>query len=154
MRRIHFLLSYFFSRLIFLAFELLALVSFGYLVFDVSVRGSYVAFGLISLLGAASFAGISLVIGARIDNTESANGWMNFVQLPMWMLSGAFFSYDRFPEWLHDPIRALPLTALVDGLRAIFNDGSTLLECWSQLIVLVAWGVFGFLLSLRTFRWQ
>jgi len=154
MRRLHFLLSYFFSRLIFLSFELLALVCFGYFVFDVSLQGSYLALGLLALLGAASFAGISLVIGARLDNTESANGWMNFVQLPMWMLSGAFFSYDRFPEWLHDPIRALPLTALVDALRAIFNDGSPLHECWSELAVLVAWGVLGFAVSLKTFRWQ
>jgi ABC-type multidrug transport system permease subunit len=97
---------------------------------------------------------MSLLIGARIDNTDAANGWMNFVQLPMWILSGALFSYDRYPEWLHDPIRALPLTALVDGLRAIFNDGSTLFECWPQILVLATWGALAFLVSLRYFRWQ
>lgn len=154
MNRGHFLLSYFFSRVLFLVFELIALVSFGSLVFDVSVQGSYVSLASLSLLGGASFAGISLLIGARIDNTESANGWMNFVQLPMWILSGALFSYDRYPDWLHGPIRALPLTALVDGLRAIFNDGATLLDCWSQIVVLSAWGALGFVVSLRTFRWQ
>jgi len=71
----------------------------------------------VAFLGAAAFAAISLVIGARVENTESANGWMNLVQLPMWVLSGALFSHERFPEWLHPVLRALPLTALVDALR-------------------------------------
>jgi ABC-type multidrug transport system permease subunit len=69
-------------------------------------------------------------------------------------LSGAFFSYERFPDWLHTPIRSLPLTALVDGLRSIFNEGATALDCWPQVLVMAAWGVAGFLVSLKTFRWQ
>jgi ABC-type multidrug transport system permease subunit len=154
MRRGHFLLSFFFSRCVFLAAELGALVLFGALVFDTHVRGSYVALTAIAFWGAASFAAVSLLIGSRVDNTEAANGWMNFVQLPMWLLSGAFFSYERFPAWLHGPIRALPLTALVDGLRAVFNDGVSFFACWPELAVMSAWGAVGFAISLRTFRWQ
>jgi ABC-type multidrug transport system permease subunit len=95
-----------------------------------------------------------LLIGARVENTESANGWMNLVQLPMWVLSGAFFSYERFPTWLHWPIRALPLTALNDALRAVYNDGVPLAGTWPQLLVLAAWGGAGYFVALRTFRWQ
>ncbi len=154
MRRSHFLLSYFFSRSLFLVLELALLVTFGALVFGTFVRGSYAALVVVAFLGAASFAGISLLIGARVENTESANGWMNLVQLPMWVLSGAFFSYERFPEWLHGPIRALPLTALCDALRAIYNDGASLVNVLPQTIVLCVWGGVGFLVALKTFRWQ
>lgn len=154
MRRSHFLLSYFFSRSVFLVLELSLLVVFGALVFGTVVRGDYVSLVLVSVLGAASFAGLSLLIGARVENTESANGWMNLVQLPMWVLSGAFFSYERFPEWLHGPIRALPLTALVDALRAVFNDGASLFDLTTEIAVLLVWGGVGFLIALRTFRWQ
>lgn len=154
MRRTHFLLSYFFSRSVFLVLELSWLVLFGALVFDTLVRGSYATLILTAFLGAASFAGLSLLIGARVENTESANGWMNLVQLPMWVLSGAFFSYERFPEWLHAPIRLLPLTALVDALRAVFNDGASLVALAPQLAVLMVWGGLGFFVALRTFRWQ
>ena len=110
----------------------------------------------ITFLGflASAFAAVSLLIGARVENTESANGWMNFVQLPMWVMSGAFFSYERFPEWLHLPIRLMPLTALNDALRAIFNDGASLFACWSELLVMTVWGAVGFAVALRTFRWQ
>ncbi len=154
MRRSHFLLSYFFSRCSFLVAELAVLLLFGALIFGTSVKGSYLSLTLLSFWGAASFAAISLLIGARVENTESANGWMNFVQLPMWVLSGAFFSYERFPEWLHLPIRLLPLTSLNDALRAIFNDGASLFSCWFELAVMTAWGAVGFVVALRTFRWQ
>jgi len=154
MNRANFLLSYFFSRVLFLVLEISVLVLFGRLLFGSIVQGGLLTLIVVGFLGAASFAGISLLIGARIENTESANGWMNLVQLPMWVLSGTFFSYERFPEWLHLPIRFLPLTALNDALRAVFNDGASLVGCASQLLVLGLWGATGFLVALRTFRWQ
>ncbi len=154
MRRYQFLLSYFLSRSLFLVLEVSVLLVFGALVFGTVVRGSLLTLGAIAFFGAASFAGLSLLVGARVDNTESANGWMNLIQLPMWVLSGAFFSYERFPEFLHAPIRALPLTALVDALRSVFSGSTTLASVVPQLLVLGTWGGLGFIVALRTFRWQ
>jgi len=154
MRRGHFLLAYFFSRIVFLGLELGVLLGFGALVFGTVVRGSYASIGLIAFLGASAFAAVSLVIGARVENTDVANGWINFVQLPMWVLSGAFFSYERFPDWLHAPIRLLPLTALVDAIRSVSNAGATLAEIAPQVVVLGAWSLLGFVVALKTFRWQ
>jgi ABC-2 type transport system permease protein len=154
MRRSHFLLSYFFSRCFFLALELSVLVAFGYLAFGTAVRGNLLSLAFVAFAGAASFAAISLVIGARVENTEAASGWMNFVQLPMWVLSGAFFSYERFPEWLHEPIRFLPLTALNDALRAIYAGELGIFGLYHEIGVLLLWGIAGFLISARAFRWQ
>lgn len=154
MRRHHLFLAYFSARSLLLVLELFVLVVFGRLAFGTVIQGSYLSFFALSVGGAACFAGISLLIGARVENTESANGWMNLVQLPMWVLSGAFFSYERFPEWLHAPIRALPLTALVDGLRAICNDGVALTELGQELAVLLVWGAVSSVIALKTFRWQ
>jgi ABC-2 type transport system permease protein len=154
MSRLHFLLSYFFSRAVFLVMELGVLLVFGALIFDTRLAGSLLSFLLMATSGAAAFAAISLLIGARVSNTEVANGWMNFVQLPMWVFSGAFFSYERFPEWLQLPIQFLPLTALVDGLRAIFNDGTSILALGFPLAVLGAWCIAGFFVATRGFRWQ
>jgi len=154
MHRSHFLLAYFFSRSIFLLLELLMLMGFGKLIFGITLQGNPLSVGVLAFVGAASFAGISLIVGARLDNTEVANGWMNFIMLPMWILSGSFFSYERFPEWLQLPIRILPLTAINDALRAVYNEGATLLNVGFELGVLVAWGVVGFAVALKTFRWQ
>jgi ABC-type multidrug transport system permease subunit len=154
MRRSHFLLSYFLARVVFLVLEIALLVAFGVLAFGTQVQGSYAALSLVALMGAAAFAGLGLLVGARVDNTEVAQGWMNFIQLPMWVLSGAFFSNERFPDWLQPFIQALPLTALVDAFRAIYNEGARLPDIWSELAILLAWTLPAFLLAQKTFRWQ
>jgi ABC-2 type transport system permease protein len=154
MRHSHFLLSYFLSRSFFLLIELAVLVTFGWLAFGVTVRGNPALLVLVAFTGAASFAGLGLLIGARVENTEAASGWMNFVQLPMWILSGTFFSYERFPGWLQTPARLLPLTALNDALRGVFNEGSSLWELRQPYLVLGVWCVVSFVVSARLFRWQ
>jgi ABC-type multidrug transport system permease subunit len=154
MRRSHFLLSYFFSRSTFLVLELLVLIGFGRLVFGTTIQGSVLGLLVSSVLGAAAFAAIGLLIGARLSNTEVAGGWMNFVQLPMWLLSGSFFSYERFPEWLQLPIRLLPLTAVNDALRRIYNEAAALSSLAFELAVLGAWCVLGFGIAIKVFRWQ
>jgi ABC-type polysaccharide/polyol phosphate export permease len=154
MRRGDFLASIAFSRLIFLGLEVAAIAGAGRLLFGVRIQGSLAAVMLVSLLGALSFGGIGLLVAARPRTIEAVSGWMNLVQLPMWLLSGTFFSYERFPAFALPFIRILPLTALNDALRGIINDGSSLAMLWSPVLVLVVWGLVGFVVSVRIFRWQ
>jgi ABC-type multidrug transport system permease subunit len=154
MRRSHFLLSYFFSRSMFLVMELAVLIGFGRLVFGTQIQGSIPGLFVTSVVGAAAFAAIGFLIGARLTSTEVAGGWMNFVQLPMWLLSGAFFSYERFPPWLQVPIRLLPLTAVNDALRRIYNEAGSLSSVTFELAVLSVWALVGFGVAVRVFKWQ
>ena len=154
MKRSHFMLSYLLSRLVFLVLELAGLVGLGFVAFGVTVHGSVLALILVSLLGASSFAALGLLIAARVQSVEAANGWMNFIMMPMWILSGTFFAYSKFPELIQPVLRALPLTALIDALRAIVNDGAALTELGLELGVMTAWGLVAFALALRWFRWQ
>lgn len=154
MKRSHFMLSYLLSRLVFLVMELVGLVGLGFLAFGVKVHGSVVALVLVSVLGASAFAALGLLIAARVQSVEAANGWMNFIMMPMWILSGTFFAYTKFPELIQPVLRALPLTALIDALRAIVNDGAALTDLGLELAVMTAWGALAFVLALRWFRWQ
>jgi ABC-type multidrug transport system permease subunit len=154
MRRAHFLLSFMLSRLVFLIAEVGAVLGFGWLVFDVQIRGSWLALGLVSLVGAFTFGGLGLLVAARPKTIEAVSGWMNFVMLPMWLLSGTFFSYERFPEVVQPLIRLLPLTALNDGLREVMNAGQGFAACWPEIALMLAWTVVSFSLALRFFRWR
>ncbi len=154
MPRSNFLLSFLFSRLVFLIAEVALLALFGFLVFDVRFEGSVAAVGLLSAVGAFAFSGLSLVIAARIESAEVASGWMNFIMLPMWLLSGSFFSYDRFPEVIHPYIKFLPLTALNDALRAVINEGTSIFALLPETGILAAWGLLGFVIALKMFKWQ
>lgn len=154
MRRADYLLSYMLSRLVFLVPEVAFLFGFGVLAFGTPLRGSMAAIALLSLVGAFAFTGIGVLIGARTASAEAAAGWANFVMMPMWLFSGVFFSYELFPEKLQPAIRAMPLTALTDALRAVTNDAAPLSACAGQLGVLALWTVLSFALALRMFRWQ
>jgi ABC-type multidrug transport system permease subunit len=154
MRRYHFLLSYMLSRLVFLALEVAAVLGFAWLLFRVTVRGSWFDVAVVSLIGSLAFAGLGLLISSRTKTIEGVSGLMNLIMLPMWVLSGTFFSASRFPNFLQPAIKALPLTALNDALRAVINDGASLVSTWRSLLVLCAWGLTSFLVALKIFRWQ
>lgn len=154
MRKPHYLLAHFLSRLVFLVLEVALLIVFAWLLFDVKVRGSLLLFALLCLLGGMAFAAIGLLVASRARTIEAVSGLMNLVMLPMWVCSGVFFSYERFPDAAMPFIRALPLTALNDALRGIMNDGMTALELAPEILTLGVWAVVASVIGLRIFRWQ
>jgi ABC-type multidrug transport system permease subunit len=154
MSRTQFLMSYLLSRLIFLVFDISILVGFGHLAFGVPVRGSIAAIVFICVVTALSFSSLGLLISARLSTTEAASGVANAVMLPMWILSGVFFSARRFPEIVQPVIHTFPLTAAVDALRAVMLEGATLFALGSQLGILSVWLLVCFVLAVKLFRWR
>jgi len=154
MRRSHYLLSFMLSRLIFLVLEVAAVIVFAWLVFGFTVRGSWLSVALMTVLGGFTFSGIGLLVAARPRTIEGVSGLMNFIMLPMWLLSGTFFSSERFPQVLQPFIKVLPLTALNDVLRALMNEGTSLSSNWLPISILLAWCIASFVVALKIFRWQ
>lgn len=153
MRKSHFLWSQILFRLVFLAIEVAFLVGFGALVLGVPVRGNLVTLGLVSAMGGMVFAGLGLLAASRAQTIEGTSGILNFVMMPMWILSGVFFSYALFPEVLHPFIQALPLTALNDALRAVMLEGAGLSGVLAPIGVMAAWCAVSFGVALKIFRW-
>jgi ABC-2 type transport system permease protein len=154
MRKSHYLLSQILARLIFLVIEIVVLVGFGWIFFGVGVRGSLLLMLVICLIGSMSFSGLGLLIASRVSTLEGASGLANLVMMPMWLLSGVFFSYERFPEKTLPFIRALPLTALNDALRGVMNEARPSSALVPQLAIVAAWGVASFVVALKIFRWK
>jgi len=153
MRRGDFLLALMSSRLVLMIIEIGLLLTLGVLVFHMKVLGSLFAILLVGAIGAIAFGGIGLLTASRAQKIESVSGLMNLVMMPMWIFSGVFFSYERFPPVIQPLIKLLPLTALNDALRASILEGTPLIHQWSRLIILIVWGSISFALALRWFRW-
>jgi ABC-type multidrug transport system permease subunit len=153
MRKTDFLLGILLSRLIFLIPEIVILLLFARLAFGVVIQGSLLTVAVLIVLGALAFAGIGLLVASRARTVEAVSGLMNLVMLPMWVLSGIFFSSERFPEAMQPFIKALPLTPLIDALRGVTLEGASLPALWPQIAMLVGWGAVSFVLALRWFRW-
>jgi ABC-2 type transport system permease protein len=74
--------------------------------------------------------------------------------MPMWIVSGVFFSAQRFPDVVQPVIKALPLTAAIDGLRAVMLQGAGFAQIAPQLGILGACLIVCFTLALALFRWR
>ena len=154
MRRSDFLIAIIISRLVFTLADIVILLLFGYLAFGILNQGSYLNLTAVVLLGGAAFAGVGLLVASRVETIETVSGLMNLVMLPMWVLSGVFFSSERFPEVVQPLINLLPLTALNQALRGVMLEGQSLAALWPQLAILTAYATLTFAVALRIFRWR
>jgi ABC-type multidrug transport system permease subunit len=154
MPREYYLLSFALSRLVLLVVEVGAVLGFAVLVFHVPVHGSLIALGLFCVLSSMSFCALGLLIASRVQTIEAASGMTNAVMMPMWICSGVFFSAQRFPNLMQPLIKALPLTAVIDALRANMLQGATMAQLAPQAGVLSAWLVVCFFVALKLFRWR
>src|SRR5262249_10550650 len=135
-------------------FEVGVPVGFGALAFGVPTRGSWIALAAISLLGSLTFGSMGLLIATRLKTIEAASGLTNLVLVPMWVLSGVFFSAQRFPDAVQPAFRLLPLTALVDGMRANMLQGASLADLAPQAMVLGGWLLVSFACAMKLFKWR
>lgn len=154
MPRWQYLMSFLLSRLLLLTIEVLFFLGFAKLVFGVPFRGSFLELGALCVLTSLSFSALGLLIASRAKTMEAASGLMNLAMLPMWILSGVFFSASRFPALLQPFVRALPLTAANEALRGNMLQGMSLAQLGAPVAVLMAWLLVCFGVSLRIFRWR
>ncbi|WP_306540799.1 ABC transporter permease, partial [Dysgonomonas sp.] len=116
--------------------------------------GNIGALIVLFLAGNLAFTGIAILVASRTTKTEVGTGWINAVQMPMMLLSGIFFSYHNFPEWSISTIKLLPLTALTDGIRSIFNEGAGWMEVIYPTCTLSALGIICFVIGMKLFKWN
>ena len=154
MPRWQFMTSFILSRLIMLVIEVAVFVGFARLAFGVPLRGSLLDLAILCLITSLSFSALGLLIASRAKTMEAASGLMNLVMLPMWILSGVFFSASRFPVIIQPLVRALPLTAAIDALRSNMLQGIGLSHLLTPLAILLAWLVLPFAVTMKIFRWR
>ncbi len=154
MKRSHFMAALVVSRLLFTVSEVLLLIVFARLIFGVASQGSYLAIGLLILLGTLEFSGIGLLVASRARTIEAVSGLMNAVMLPMWIGSGIFFSTERFPDAVQPVLAFLPLNPLIHALRSVMLEGTSLGSLGADVALVSAWGCVTFALALRWFRWN
>ena len=136
------------ARMTFLIPDLTVLLLVGTLMFGVPIRGSLFLVVVLDVLGALAFAGIGLLVGSRATTTETVSGLMNLVMLPMWIRS-ASSSSERFPDAVQPLIKVLPLTQLLNSLRAVILEAAGWFDVLPAILILTAWAVITFVIALR-----
>ena len=153
MKKSMFLLAQIIARVALSALEATLLVLFAYFYFGISIQRSLWALALIFLAGNMGFSGLAILVSSRTANTQVGNGMINAVVMPMMVMSGIFFSYHNFPEWMIWIIEKLPLTLLANSTRSIFIQGAGIEQVWTAAVALSVFGIFCFSAGLRLYKW-
>lgn len=98
-----------------------------------------------------TFAGLGLVMTAMARSYDFFMYWFTLALTPMMLLCGVFYPLANMPGWLQAVAYALPLTHAIELGRPLLL-GRWPESPWVNVLVLLAYGVAGFLLALRMFR--
>lgn len=106
---------------------------------------------LLVLLGTAAFSGLGLLLAGTL-RAEATLAAANLVYLLLLGLGGVIFPLTEFPGAIRPVLELLPVTALADGLRGIFDHGGVLPG--RDVLILTSWVVASLLAASRLFKWE
>ncbi len=123
------------------------------LVFDVSIDGSYLWLALTCLAGVLCMLFLGYTIASFARTVQSYGAFQQLLAFPMLFLGRSYFPIDP-PPVLQPLVQGVPLTHLNDALREVINRGAGFGDVWPSWLILLAWALAGFVVSIRLFRWQ
>jgi ABC-2 type transport system permease protein len=132
----------------------LLIIGIGRTLFHVPFPDRPLSLLLALVVGAACFAALGLGLTGFVRSAEGASAVVNFIYLPMAIISGTFFSPQHYPGFLKAIANVLPLTYFTKLSRDVMVRDHHLWAEKSALAVVAAWGVAGLIVAVRRFRWQ
>ena len=136
------------------AIQVVSLFVLGRLLKSTPWPSHLLSLGLALALGAAAFAALGLAITGFIRSQEGSSAVLNVIVLPMAFLSGSFGPTRHYPAVLRAIAAVLPLKYLLDLIKGIYLHGQQIWDQPGAVAVLAAWGLFGMVVAVRTFRWE
>ena len=122
----------------------------------VAALAAFTAVLLISL----AFVTMGIAFASRIQSMEGFQMVMNFLVMPMFFVSGAFYPVQVMPGWLKSVTYINPMFYGVDALRNAFNGSdasfsgvsAVALPLWVDLLVLLGFTVLTTTIAVILFR--
>lgn len=155
--RTHIVLGEGISRVIFQLMTAIIIIAIGHYFFQFTLINGWITFleiMVLSILALLVFMSFGFVVSGLAKNESSIPPLANIITLPQFLLAGTFFSIDAFPKWLQPLSRSLPLTYFNDAMRKISFEGAHLSDCWLELAILGGWGLIGYVVAIKVFRWE
>ena len=105
-------------------------------------------------VGASAFCCLGLALTGFIPSQSAAAPITNFAIFPLYFLSGVFIPENEIPNGVLNVAAVFPVRHFFEAFFAAWDPATTGAGFhWGDLAVVAAWGVVGFLIALRAFRW-
>jgi ABC-2 type transport system permease protein len=134
--------------------EVVLILAVGLVSADITVAGSWPLLGIILLLGTFTTAALGFALSGMTASADGAVVAVHAVYIPILFLCGAFIPVEALPKALQVVAHAIPLTYFVGPLRSVMVEGAGLESVIGDLLILLAWLVGGWIVAVKTFRWE
>lgn len=123
------------------------------LLFDYSLKGSWLAFLASYGLVTCAMYSIGIFIGSLVPDQKAANVWSSVAYFSMLLLSGATVPYEIMPRFIQWVMDILPLSHGIHLLK-IASTGAPFAESILHLAVLAACVIIGLGGAIKFFKWK
>jgi len=142
------------SAAVLIFLEVVLILAVGLVSSDITVAGSWWLMALILLLGTFAVSPLGFVLSSVTKSADAAVMAVHAIYIPMLLLCGAFVPVEALPQALQVAARVFPLTYFVSPFRAVMVDGANLTAIGSDLSILLVWAIIGWIVAIKTFRWE
>ena len=149
-----YLLAVLLSTFIVFLVETALIVAIGRVLFSVAVPDRPFSLLVALVIGSAAFAAMGLGLTSVVRSAEGSSAVVNFVYLPMAIISGTFFTPKEYPGFLRAIADVLPLTYFTKLTRNVMVRHEHIWSQGSSLAAVLLWGAIGLVAAIRGFRWQ
>lgn len=150
---IEYLLAQMLSRLIIISISGFIVFAGAHLIYPFHTEGSYLTIFIIYTLGAFSLSSFGLIVAARSQSEELANGLLNFLTYPMMFLSEVWFSLEGSAQWVKVLAKTMPLWHMIDGIRRVMNEGASLIDLMPSILILLIVSIVFTAVGAYFFKW-
>jgi ABC-2 type transport system permease protein len=149
-----YLLAVLVSTFVVFVIEATLIVLIGRVLFHIAFPERLGSLFVILMLGAACFAAMGLGLTGLVRSAEGSSAVVNFVYLPMAIISGTFFTPKEFPSFLRAIADVLPLTYYTKLTRDVMVRNHHVWSETGSIGAVLLWGAIGLVGAVRGFRWQ
>lgn len=142
------------ARLVLNGSQALLLLLIANLVFDLTIKGSWLVVISLVVLGTLAFMAIGFIIAGLAKTPESVGPIAGFLTFPMMFLGGVFFPIKNMPDLIQPIVKLLPISHLSHALRETMNLGTPFISLLPEFSILTGWLIVAFITASYVFNWD
>ncbi len=130
-------------------------MAIGRLAYGVTVpAAAFAGIAAALVVGAGAFCCLAFALCSFVPSEDAAAPMTNVVVLPLLFLSGIFIPNDEIPASMQQVADLFPIKHLFEALLRCFDPlGTGPRVAVGDLAFVALWGLAGFLVATRRFRW-
>lgn len=145
------------ARVIFHILGAIFIIAVGKYAFDFTLIHGWLTFInmiFLCIIGLLIFMSYGFIISGVAKSESVIPPIANMFVMPQFLLADTLIPLENMPNWVQTIGELMPLTHLNQALRAVAFEGANLWDVKYQIMILLIWGIIGYFIASKTFKWE